>query len=88
MGGLGDLTLTGTGDQSRNYRLGLALGAGREFDKTITVEGAATAQALTRVAAQRGLELPLCACVADLVAGRVDMKEAIQQLLERPLKEE
>ena len=88
LSGLGDLTLTCTSDQSRNYRLGLALGAGREFDKAITVEGAATAQALTRVAAQRGLELPLCACVADLVAGRVDMKEAIQQLLERPLKEE
>ncbi|MEP4336489.1 MAG: NAD(P)H-dependent glycerol-3-phosphate dehydrogenase, partial [Roseobacter sp.] len=75
-------------DQSRNYRLGLALGAGRNFDSSVTVEGAATAQALRRVARERGLDLPICACVADLVAGEVDMKGAMLQLLGRPLKEE
>lgn len=88
LSGLGDLTLTCTSDQSRNYRLGLALGAGRDFDSSVTVEGAATSQALARVAVQKGLDLPICACVADLVTGRVDMKEAMQQLLERPLREE
>ncbi|MEQ3708573.1 MAG: NAD(P)H-dependent glycerol-3-phosphate dehydrogenase [Tateyamaria sp.] len=88
LSGLGDLTLTCTSDQSRNYRLGLALGAGRDFDSSVTVEGAATAQALRRVARERGLDLPICSCVADLVAGDVDMKGAMQQLLGRPLKEE
>lgn len=88
LSGLGDLTLTCTSDQSRNYRLGLALGAGRPFDASVTVEGAATARALRKVAAERGLDLPLCATVADLVEGRVDMKGAMHQLLGRPLKEE
>ena len=88
LSGLGDLTLTCTSDQSRNYRLGLALGAGTEFDARITVEGAATARALRTVAAQRGLDLPLCRTIADLVDGHIDMKDAMTNLLARPLKEE
>ena len=88
LSGLGDLTLTCTSDQSRNYRLGLALGAGTEFDAGVTVEGAATARALRKVAADRGLELPLCGIIADLIDGKVDMKGATDQLLARPLKEE
>lgn len=88
LSGLGDLTLTCTSDQSRNYRLGLALGAGRDFDGGITVEGVTTAQALRKVAAKDGLDLPICACVADLVTGKLDIKGAMQQLLGRPLKEE
>ncbi len=88
LSGLGDLTLTCTSDQSRNYRLGLALGAGTDFDATVTVEGAATARALRKVAADHGLDLPLCGTVADLVDGKIDMKGAMHQLLARPLKEE
>ena len=88
LSGLGDLTLTCTSDQSRNYRLGLALGAGTEFDASVTVEGAATARALRKVAEARGLDLPLCATIADLVDGKTDMKGAMSQLLARPLKEE
>ena len=88
LSGLGDLTLTCTSDQSRNYQLGLALGAGTEFDAHVTVEGAATARALRTVAQQRGLDLPLCGTIADLVDGQIDMKGAMNQLLARPLKEE
>ena len=73
---------------SRNYRLGLALGAGMEFDTSITVEGAATARALRQVAAARKLDLPLCLTIADLVDGTVDMRGAMDRLLARPLKEE
>ena len=88
LSGLGDLTLTCTSSHSRNYRLGLALGAGRAFDAGVTVEGAATAQALRNVAADRGLDLPLCSTVADLVDGHLDVRGAMYQLLGRPLKEE
>lgn len=88
LSGLGDLTLTCTSDQSRNYQLGLALGAGTEFDARVTVEGAATARALRIVAQQRGLDLPLCGTIADLVDGQIDMNGAMNQLLARPLKEE
>lgn len=88
LSGLGDLTLTCTSDQSRNYRLGLALGAGTAFDAALTVEGAGTARALRAVAARNGLDLPICQTVADLVDGKLEIGAAIQHLLARPLKEE
>ncbi|APX13082.1 NAD(P)H-dependent glycerol-3-phosphate dehydrogenase [Tateyamaria omphalii] len=88
LSGLGDLTLTCTSDKSRNYRLGLALGAGREFDAAVTVEGAGTARALRGVAARHGLDLPICATVADLVDDKVDVPGAMARLMARPLKEE
>ena len=88
LSGLGDLTLTCTSDQSRNYRLGLALGAGTEFDADVTVEGAATARALRKVAAEHALDLPVCMTIADLVDHKVDVSGAIEHLLARPLKEE
>ncbi|WP_415922468.1 NAD(P)H-dependent glycerol-3-phosphate dehydrogenase [Tateyamaria sp. SN6-1] len=86
LSGFGDLVLTCSSDQSRNYRLGEALGAGAPFDPAITVEGAATAQALEPLAAQH--DLPVCAAVADLVQGRIDVGQAMARLLARPLKEE
>ena len=46
LSGFGDLTLTCTSEQSRNYRLGQSLGQGTPFDPTTTVEGAATARAV------------------------------------------
>ncbi|WP_299608315.1 NAD(P)H-dependent glycerol-3-phosphate dehydrogenase [uncultured Tateyamaria sp.] len=88
LSGLGDLTLTCTSDKSRNYRLGLALGAGTEFDAGTTVEGAATARALRGVAAKHDLDLPVCATIADLVDGTIDIQGAMARLLARPLKEE
>ncbi|MBY5933439.1 NAD(P)-dependent glycerol-3-phosphate dehydrogenase [Tateyamaria omphalii] len=88
LSGLGDLTLTCTSDKSRNYRLGLALGAGTEFDAAITVEGAGTARALRGVAAKHDLDLPICATVADLVDDNVDVPGAMARLMARPLKEE
>ena len=85
LSGFGDLVLTCTSDLSRNYRLGQALGRGEAFDPAITVEGAATAQALL---GSTDLDLPICAAVADLVAGRVDVAQAMARLMARPLGEE
>ena len=88
LSGFGDLVLTCTSDQSRNFRFGRALGAGQAFDPTITVEGAATARAITRLAARRGIDLPLTAMVAALIDGQIDLPTAIQTLLTRPLRKE
>ena len=88
LSGLGDLVLTGTSEQSRNYRLGLALGTGTAFDPSVTVEGAATAQAMAKLAHDHGIDIPLCAAIADLVAGRIDVRDAMARLMARPLKEE
>ncbi|MTH34274.1 NAD(P)H-dependent glycerol-3-phosphate dehydrogenase [Paracoccus limosus] len=88
LSGLGDLVLTCTSEQSRNFRYGLALGAGRDFAAGTTVEGAATARAVAALAPKLGIELPISQLVAGLAEGRVAMKHALDILLNRPLKEE
>ena len=88
LSGLGDLVLTCTSEQSRNFRYGLALGAGRPFAQGTTVEGAATARAVSSLARQKGIEMPISDLVAGLAEGRIAMKHALNLLLNRPLKEE
>ncbi len=88
LSGFGDLTLTCTSDQSRNYRLGLSLGRGEAFDPKITVEGAATAQAVHALAKKHTLDMPITAAVAGLLDRRLDVTTAMKSLLARPLKEE
>lgn len=91
LSGLGDLLLTCTGPSSRNYSLGLALGRGETLDavlagRTAATEGVATAPAL--VARAAGVELPVCAAVAALLAGHTTLAEAMAALLARPLRDE
>ncbi|QBF29632.1 NAD(P)H-dependent glycerol-3-phosphate dehydrogenase [Thalassococcus sp. S3] len=88
LSGLGDLALSCTSDQSRNYRLGLALGRGADFDPTVTVEGAATARAIDAGAKKNGLDLPITAAVVDLLDKQVTLADVMKRLLSRPLKEE
>lgn len=88
MSGFGDLVLTCTSAQSRNYRHGLALGAGRPPDAGITVEGVATARAVATLADRMRIELPVAATVAAVTGGGLSVPDAIAMLLSRPLKEE
>ncbi len=88
LSGLGDLVLTCSSELSRNYRFGLCLGLNKPFDSTATVEGVATAQAMSEIAASEGLDMPISATVAKLSSGAYSVTDAIQALLGRPLKEE
>ncbi|MEY8881355.1 NAD(P)H-dependent glycerol-3-phosphate dehydrogenase [Donghicola sp. XS_ASV15] len=88
LSGFGDLTLTCTSPTSRNYAYGFALGQGADYDPTITVEGAATARAVARLAHDKGIDMPITSVVAALVEGRLDVSQGMQKLLSRPLKEE
>lgn len=88
LSGFGDLTLTCTSEGSRNYRLGLSLGRGETFDAGTTVEGAATARAVAKVAQDAGLDMPITMAVAGLLDKSLDVKTAVHSLLTRPLKEE
>jgi glycerol-3-phosphate dehydrogenase (NAD(P)+) len=88
LSGLGDLVLTCTSEQSRNFRFGQALGSGAPWDDGVTVEGAATAAAATRLGAARGIEMPVCAMVAQLVGRRIAVEDAVAALMARPLKKE
>ncbi len=88
LSGLGDLILTCTSDQSRNFRFGRALGHGVDFDPKITVEGSATATATVALAKRHGLDMPVTTMVAALVARKLSVAEAMGELLNRPLKRE
>lgn len=88
LSGFGDLVLTCTSAQSRNFRFGQALGRGEPFAPGTTVEGAATARAVLGLAARHGVEMPVAAMVAALIDGRITIAAAAESLLTRPLKEE
>ncbi len=88
LSGLGDLVLTCSSDLSRNYRFGLSLGLNQPFDSATTVEGVATARAVSDIAASEGLDMPISTTVAKLSGGAYSVTDAIHALLNRPLKEE
>lgn len=88
LSGFGDLVLTCTSEQSRNFRLGHALGSGAGFDPSITVEGVATSEALNALAKKHQIEIPVAAMVTALTQQKISVSEAMKILLARPLKEE
>jgi len=88
LSGFGDLALTCTSDGSRNYGFGLSIGMGKDFDPKTTVEGAATAVSVTKLAEKHGLDLPICRVVSDLSSGNTDPETALAILLSRPLRKE
>lgn len=88
LSGFGDLALTCASEGSRNFRFGLALGKGVPFDSTITVEGAATAQAALTRAETLNIDMPITQAVVAMINRTLTLKEAMDSLLARPLKEE
>jgi glycerol-3-phosphate dehydrogenase (NAD(P)+) len=91
--GLGDLVLTCSSPQSRNMSVGLALGAGKSLEEALAgklsvAEGVASAPAVRQLSARLGVETPICEAVAAILAGEVDIDEAIEGLLSRPLRAE
>jgi glycerol-3-phosphate dehydrogenase (NAD(P)+) len=93
LSGLGDLMLTCAGGSSRNFTLGLALGRGERAEDVLAArnsvaEGAATAPALLARAAQAGVELPVCAAVAGVLAGALSVPDAVERLMGRPRRAE
>lgn len=88
LSGLGDLILSCGSAQSRNFSYGLALGRGLPLDGLPLAEGAATAAIAAEMAAARGLDAPIVAAVAELLAGGLTVGRAVEALLSRPLKSE
>ncbi|WP_435257018.1 NAD(P)H-dependent glycerol-3-phosphate dehydrogenase [Thioclava sp. FR2] len=90
LSGFGDLVLTCTSDQSRNFRHGFALGKGQATDTNVTVEGVATALAVLNHVRNTEIEslLPITTMVAGVTQGQISVANAIHALMSRPLKEE
>jgi glycerol-3-phosphate dehydrogenase (NAD(P)+) len=93
LSGLGDLALTCASPQSRNFALGQALGAGARLADLLdarrsVVEGVATAAAVSELAAERGIDMPIAAAVDAVLHRGADLDATIAGLMSRPLKEE
>lgn len=91
LAGLGDLVLTCSTPQSRNFSFGVALGRGEPVAGAAhgkLAEGAFTAPVLLEMARAKNVEMPISAAVAAMLAGELSVDAAIESLLTRPLKAE
>ena len=93
LAGAGDLILTATGDLSRNRRVGLELARGRALREILeglghVAEGVRSAKEVSRLAAARGVEMPVTDAVNSVLEGRLSPGAAVELLLARDLKQE
>lgn len=91
LSGLGDLLLTCSSPQSRNYAFGVALGRGKSPAQAAAgklAEGSFTASVLVEVARAKGIDMPIAEAVDDILAARLGIEEAIARLLARPMGSE
>jgi glycerol-3-phosphate dehydrogenase (NAD(P)+) len=88
LAGLGDLTLSCTSTQSRNYRAGVALGRGEAPEADVLAEGIATAPVAQGLARAAGIDVPLIDAVNLLIGGETSIDTIVSGLMSRPLKKE
>jgi glycerol-3-phosphate dehydrogenase (NAD(P)+) len=87
LSGLGDLILTCSSPQSRNFSYGVALGKNEKPGGKLA-EGAFTAPVLLELVREKKVDMPISTAVAALLAGKMSVDEAIESLLTRPIKAE
>ena len=93
LAGIGDLALSCTSDASRNYRFGIAIGAGRSVDEVRAsgmglAEGVFTAPVAHAVARSHAIDAPLIDAVTLLLSGEARIEQIVPTLMRRPLKRE
>jgi glycerol-3-phosphate dehydrogenase (NAD(P)+) len=92
LSGLGDLVLTASSPQSRNFAFGEALGRGATVAQAMgagkLIEGALTAPVLAAKARTKGIDMPVASAVDAVIGGRLSVDKAIEALMLRPIKSE
>lgn len=91
LSGLGDLVLTCSSAQSRNFSFGLHLGQGVNVQQASggkLVEGATTASALVALAKAKHIDMPIAEAVEQVLSGTWTVDEAVNALMNRPIKSE
>jgi glycerol-3-phosphate dehydrogenase (NAD(P)+) len=93
LAGLGDLILTSYGNLSRNRRVGIALGQGRRIEDIIggmrsVAEGVKTAESAVALARKLNVEMPIAERMYAVLYEGLKVQDAINDLMERKLKEE
>ncbi len=93
LGGVGDLYLTATGEQSRNRTVGVRLGKGEKLTDILkdlgqVAEGVTTAQSAHMLAQKMGVDLPVTRAVYRLLYENATLEDVLREVMERPMKEE
>lgn len=93
LSGIGDLIVTASSMNSRNFQAGLRIGKGEGMDEVLktsvqTVEGIRTIDAAHKIALNNNIELPIIDLAYDVLFGGIDIKEAAGMILKRALKDE
>ena len=93
LAGLGDLVLTCTGELSRNRMVGVELARGKTLDEItgsmkMVAEGVKTTAAAVGLAKRYSVEMPIVQQMSEVLQGITAPREAIQHLMERPLRNE
>ncbi len=93
LAGLGDLVLTATGDLSRNRFVGVQLGEGRKLSEimagmTMIAEGVGTCRAAHQLGLRNAVDLPIINKMYEVLYESKDPRQAIRELMDRPLTSE
>ena len=93
LSGIGDLILTCSSMQSRNFSLGFALGEGKKLDEILAerhgiTEGVPTAEALVKLAKEKNIDMPIVASLHHCLSGEMKIDAAIHALMDRPYQME
>ena len=93
LSGLGDLVLTCTGGLSRNWRVGRELGRGRTLDEILAgmqsvAEGVKTTGAALELGRRHGVDLPIAVQMGAVLAGRIEARAAVEELMLRRQRHE
>ncbi len=93
LAGLGDLVLTATGDLSRNRFVGVQLGQGQKLPQILAgmsmiAEGVETCRAAHYLSLQTNVDLPIINKMYEVLYGAKDPRQAIRELMDRPLTNE
>ncbi|ANZ61593.1 NAD(P)H-dependent glycerol-3-phosphate dehydrogenase [Secundilactobacillus paracollinoides] len=88
LAGVGDIIVTGTSSNSRNWRAGDQLGQGKSLDEVINnmgmvIEGVATTKAAYELAKQRGVDMPITEAIYQVLYEGKEIRQAISDLMQR-----
>lgn len=91
--GVGDLILTCSSQQSRNFSLGAALGKGEKLEDILAkrnsvTEGVHTAKALVVMAKNNAVDMPIAFAINTCLSEGAPIGDMIEKMLDRPLRAE
>lgn len=85
---LGDLMLTCSSPQSRNFSYGMAVASGKDLKTMKLAEGVHTTAIAARLCVEHGISAPIIEAINAVISGQSDIDSAMMALLSRPLKAE